>query len=145
MVDQNNRNNLLLLFINLAYSQLSPFSFMAWSWQLTSWSNKKCCNWCLYLFQEKIISFDRKNEYQVDSFSEKHELQVWALREKCPNTEFLLDCIFLHLDWIRRDTPYLSVFSPNAGKCGPEQTPYLNTFHAVELKNAKLNNCGQIG
>ena len=28
--------------------------------------------------------------------------------------------IFLHLDWIRRDTPYLSVFSPNAGKCGPE-------------------------
>ena len=25
--------------------------------------------------------------------------------------------IFLHLDWIRRDTPYLSVFSPNAWKC----------------------------
>ena len=24
--------------------------------------------------------------------------------------------IFPHLDWIRRDTPYLSVFSPNAGK-----------------------------
>ena len=26
--------------------------------------------------------------------------------------------IFLHSDWIRSDTPYLSVFSPNAGKCG---------------------------
>ena len=26
--------------------------------------------------------------------------------------------IFRHLDWIRRDTPYLSVFSSNAGKCG---------------------------
>ena len=26
--------------------------------------------------------------------------------------------IFPHLDWIRRDTPYLSVFSSNAGKCG---------------------------
>ena len=24
--------------------------------------------------------------------------------------------IFLHSNWIRRDTPYLSVFSPNAGK-----------------------------
>ena len=26
---------------------------------------------------------------------------------------------------------YLSVFSPNAGKYGPEKTPYLDTFHAV--------------
>ena len=25
--------------------------------------------------------------------------------------------IFPHLDWTWRDTPYLSVFSPNAGKC----------------------------
>ena len=32
---------------------------------------------------------------------------------------------------IRRDTSYISVFSPNAGKYGPENTPYLNTFHAV--------------
>ena len=28
-------------------------------------------------------------------------------------------------------TPYLSVFSPNAGKYGPEKTRYLDTFHAV--------------
>ena len=28
--------------------------------------------------------------------------------------------IFPHLDWIQRDTPYLSVFSPNTGKCGPQ-------------------------
>ena len=28
-------------------------------------------------------------------------------------------------------TPYFSVFSPNAGKYGPEKTPYLDTFHAV--------------
>ena len=31
----------------------------------------------------------------------------------------------------RRDTPYLSVFNLNAGKYGPEKTPYLDTFHAV--------------
>ena len=36
-----------------------------------------------------------------------------ALREMCPNTE------------------YLSIFSPNAGKYGPEKTPYLDTFHTV--------------
>ena len=28
--------------------------------------------------------------------------------------------IFPHSDWIRRDTLYLSVFSPNAGKCRPD-------------------------
>ena len=27
--------------------------------------------------------------------------------------------------------PYFPVFSPNAGRCGPEKTPYLDTFHEV--------------
>ena len=42
-----------------------------------------------------------------------------TLPEKCPNTE------------------YLSVVSPNAGKYGPEKTPYLDTFHAVKKSIAK--------
>ena len=29
--------------------------------------------------------------------------------------------------------PYFRVFRLNAGKYGPEMTPYLDTFHAVEL------------
>ena len=53
------------------------------------------------------------------------------MREKCPNTKFFLVHIFSHSDWTRRDIPYLSVFCLNAGKCGPEKTPYLVTFHAV--------------
>ena len=36
--------------------------------------------------------------------------------------------IFLHLDWIRRDTPYLSVFSPNAGNYGPEKLRIQTLF-----------------
>ena len=32
-----------------------------------------------------------------------------------------------------RDTPYLSVFSPKAGKYGPEKTQYLDTFHVVTI------------
>ena len=40
-------------------------------------------------------------------------LVQYTLREKCPNAE------------------YLSAFSPNARKYGPEKTPYLDTFHAV--------------
>ena len=29
--------------------------------------------------------------------------------------------------------PHFSVFRPNTGKYGPEITPYLDTFHAVEV------------
>ena len=36
------------------------------------------------------------------------------LRKKCPH----FSRIFPLSDWIRRDTGYLLVFSPNAGKCG---------------------------
>ena len=32
----------------------------------------------------------------------------------------ILVCIFPHSEWIRRDTPYFSVFGPNVGKYGPE-------------------------
>ena len=31
------------------------------------------------------------------------------------------------------NTPYLTVFSPNARKYGPEKTPYMDAFHAVIL------------
>ena len=61
-----------------------------------------------------------------------------TLREKCPNTEFFLVRIFPHSDWIRRDTSYLSVFSPNVEKYGPEKTPYLDIFHAVTPQNNTL-------
>ena len=54
-----------------------------------------------------------------------------TLREKCQNTELFLVRIFRHSDRIRRDTDYLSVFSPDAGKYRPEITPHLDTFHAV--------------
>ena len=45
------------------------------------------------------------------------QCSVWmSLCEKCPNTELFLVRIFPHSEWIRRDTKYLSVFTPNAGK-----------------------------
>ena len=36
--------------------------------------------------------------------------------------------IFPHSDWIRRDNPYLSVFSPNARKYGPEKLRIRKLF-----------------
>ena len=63
----------------------------------------------------------------------RKEKKRWkeSLREMCPNMEFFLVRIFPHSDWIRRDTKYLSVFSPNAGKYEAEKTPHLDTIHAV--------------
>ena len=62
------------------------------------------------------------------------------LREKCPNTEFFQVRIFPYLNWRRRDTLCLSVFSLNAGKYGPEKTPYLETFHAALNKRFFFEN-----
>ena len=70
--------------------------------------------------------------YFIKSYRKNKSLPLYpSLCEMCTNTEFLLVCIIPHSDWIRRDTSYLSVFIPNAGKYGPEKTPYLDTFHAV--------------
>ena len=41
--------------------------------------------------------------------------------------------ILPHLDLIRRDAEYLYKLSPNAGKYGPEKTPYLDNFYAVAV------------
>ena len=41
---------------------------------------------------------------------------------------------FLAFGLNTRDTEYLSVFSPNAGKYGPEKTPYWTLFTQCEEK-----------
>ena len=40
----------------------------------------------------------------------------------------ILARIFPHSDWLRRDTEYLSVFSPNAGKYRPEKNSVYGHF-----------------
>ena len=45
-----------------------------------------------------------------------------SFHEKCPNMEYFL---------VR--TSNLSVFSPNTVKYGPENNPYLDTFHADNI------------
>ena len=69
---------------------------------------------------------------QFTSCVQEVDTVIWLLRGKCPNTKFFLVLIFQYSDWIQRDNPYLSVFSPNAGKYGPEKTPYLDTYHVVD-------------
>ena len=55
-----------------------------------------------------------------------------TLREKCPCLEFFWSVFFLHSDWIRRDTLYLSVFSPNVRKYVSVQKKLnTDTFRAM--------------
>ena len=60
-------------------------------------------------------------DFPSSSHTNPYVTPIHPLREKCPNTEFFLV----------RITPYLSVFSPNAGKYKPGKTSYWDTFHAV--------------
>ena len=62
--------------------------------------------------------------FNIQNYFPNHwSIQIFLTAWKVPKSA--------HSDWIRRDTKYFSVFSPNAGKYGPEKTPYLDTFHAV--------------
>ena len=53
--------------------------------------------------------------------------------------EFFLVPIFPHSDWIQRDTKYLSVFSPTAGKYVPEKSPYSLNLDTPSTLNTLLD------
>ena len=72
---------------------------------------------CIPISQfHKMLGFQRKGENLKNP--------KLLLREKCPN----LVRIFPHSDWIWKDAPYLSVFSPNAGKFGLEKLRIRTLF-----------------
>ena len=85
-------------------------------------------------FQEvsqEVSTFARCFRFVKQSVSNFNDGKKWAykykLREKCPNAELFLVRIFL------------SVFSPNTRKYGPEITPYFDTFHVVTILQLVLN------
>ena len=63
-----------------------------------------------------IVWIGTRNLYLWNFAMSHARLIQLALRENCLNTEFFLVRILPHSDWLRRNTPFLSVFSPNAGK-----------------------------
>ena len=59
---------------------------------------------------------------------------LFQLYAKRPSTKTIFSEIsFLSIIFRYGDTSYLSVFTPNAEKYGPEITPYLDTFHPVHI------------
>ena len=62
-------------------------------------------------------NLDNKQRPSYIIFSKSHAITVW----KVFVFGVFLVRVFPHSHWIRRDTPHLSVFSPNAGKYGSEK------------------------
>ena len=81
------------------------------------------------IYSPNFINFDPRENYSLQS--NLINFSNHTPHEECPNTELFLIRIFPHLDSIQRDAKYLSVFSPNAGKYGPDINSYANTFYAV--------------
>ena len=94
-------------------------------WKVSKW--KICCNTKkVTLLKNFFLSFQIKPVKRTTNTAWKvSKYGVFLVR------------VSPHLDWIRRDTRYLSVFSPNAGKYGPEKVRYLDTFHTVKKRESK--------
>ena len=97
-------------------------------------------------------------EYEMGTLTRQVSIKYYTAWKVSVFGIFLV-CISPHSDWIRRDTSYLSIFSPNAGKYGPEKLrlrtlftqcysfekilfpldshpklfDFINPFHAIDL------------
>ena len=84
------------------------------------------------LFSQKAPSqmFDRIVNTSLSRANCKKKGKLWdsslAFREVLASTEWKVSKYGV------LSGPYFPVFSPGAGKCRPEKTPYLDTFHALE-------------
>ena len=64
------------------------------------------------------------------------KILVWYTAWKVFVFRDFLVRIFLHSDWIRRDIPYISVFSLNVRKYGPEKLRMRVVFMQWQLKSS---------
>ena len=75
-----------------------------------------------YLWRFSILPFclnhSNSKMFSLSSISKNKKLTLVSLRKKCPYSEFLWSAFFQHFPAFGLNTEYLSVFSPNAGKCG---------------------------
>ena len=132
-----------------------------WSVKITGSNNKSKLNsrWCACLYQGKCMSdiaLLATSSYivgiNITAFGLRHRLTMqiqWKYyMEKRKWKSYIqlttwkvsvfwvfLVPVFLHSDWIRRNTEYVSVFSPNAGKYGPEKLRIWTLFTQWLLRN----------
>ena len=120
---------------------------------LTDGSNQiaTCSKTHLVPYEKSLIEFFHENSLRLKTvkyFAKKSSIiDVWqdpkyTLLEKCPHSEFLF--LFLPFsDLIRRDTEYLSLFSPNRGNTDQITSEYghfsrSDTFNANEKQMKEM-------
>ena len=92
--------------INLVFLVLTLNNGLIWS--------HYCQHWAFFTYRFWSASLVKDNLRDVPEVQSEIEISGLltlsdfcargSLREKCPNTEFSLVCIFLYSDWIRRST-----------------------------------------
>ena len=122
-----NKKSLLSLYYSFIHSYIS-YANIAWERTYLSYMKKKSIankTFIASIIKGNINPSHCVKRARIRSYSGPH-----------------FSRIFPHSDWIRRDTVYVSVFSPNAGKCGKmwtRITPNTDTFYAVsERRNFNL-------
>ena len=92
------------------------------------------------LQQNKSSFLNQKLEmatYGNDLFIKRNEIVArFTPRKKCPCSKLFWSAFFPHSDRIRRDTRYLSIFTPDAGKIPTRITPNMNHFYAVRCSTS---------
>ena len=89
---------------------------------------------------EKLSS--ESEELKEASLDNKLKLLIagsWNTAWKVSKYGVFLVCIFPHLDWIRRNTPYLSVFIPNAENSDQKKLCIWTVFTQLKLTKRYLN------
>ena len=81
--------------------------------------------------EQKVGSKDEKSVRILAFLSNEGTIWYKYTTWKVSVFGVILVRIFPHSDWIWRDDPYLSIFSPNAGKKRTRITPNTSTFYAV--------------
>ena len=76
------------------------------------------------LFKNSFLQNTSRTKFSKESF-------IWSVWKVSVFGVFLVR-IFPHSDWIRIDNPYLSVFSPNAEKYGPEKLRTRTLFTVLK-------------
>ena len=66
------------------------------------------------------------------------EIYMYPTSQKVSVFGIFLVRIFPDSDWIRKDTKYLSVFTPNAGKCRPEKLRIRTLFTQCLFTQRKM-------
>ena len=112
---------------------------------------KLLTNWSLryenHMWTDANTFKPKFSEKYINLFLNSTLSEIYALRRKCAYSELFWSAFFPHSDWIRREMEYLSVFSPNAGKCGKirtRKTANTNTFYALVTLRIQ-SECGKFG